>query len=590
MFSLLGDTSMSDDTFPLKVLSLANKLSWPYWLVLSFLLLPGRYDWSGPNRAPSWRGLLCSAFFLCLIIPLLSSLLHRAGGLTAWCQPILGMVALLLSLPYRWVGLDRLYYHRDKPIWLGWKNPGLLPPKLLWFPQALSGPASIPGEKIFFFGLAGTILLAWGLYIRVRIRRGRPLGQSTVIFGVALVALIVAETWLHISLRSPYTYICHFEQPPAANYWYHALLFSNGQGAVNADYFVFRALEEVFLGTPQPLNGMLIRRPFPMYISSQFSYFFNPYYVMLVMNVLLWLAAALAVRDYVAAHVSTSAASIAALLTASAPGFIMYVAQPQTYLWGFGAVAIIVWAHWRLCGHPKATIRDYILFGGILALAFLTYDLFSLLVYLIAYDLLFSRRFQGIAVAAVIAMTVYVAFGVLTGPMNSITHDIKNSKYLGIALSNTFEVVRSFPLRLGTYSLYLQVVPNYIRNLSNTVFVFPLLLAAIGLFMIKRSGRLQLLGLLALPSIVNYAFLYLGQTELAVSPRFEFIGYLAVYIACGIALAAVAQWIGRYAPRVALLATIGAITLHILLTNADVFGFPWLYYMFYYQTAAPANF
>ena len=95
----------------------------------------------------------------------------------------------------------------------------------------------------------------------------------------------------------------HFERSAKANYWYHSYLFSDGRGAVNADYFVFRALEDVFLGTKEPPNGMLFRRPFPYYLSAQASYFVNDYYVILVMNVLMWAAAAWAIQDYTAFHV-----------------------------------------------------------------------------------------------------------------------------------------------------------------------------------------------------------------------------------------------------------------------------------------------
>ncbi len=568
--------------------------AWVGYLALGLALLPGRFEWSSRTRSANWRGFDCSAFFLCILIPLISGILGRTNVRASARNLIVGGTTLVFSLPYHWLRLDTLYYHRNRPRWVDWKS---LPqaPKLVWFPEAFRGPAQIPYEFVFFGLLTLAFVTSGWLYLRARRAAGRTVPRSTAIYGAAVVLLVVIESWMHLSMRSPYTYICHYERPASANYWYQSLLFSNGQGAVNADYFVFRALEEVFIGTPGEINGMLIRRPFPFYISAQFSYFVNPYYVMLFLNITMWVLAVLAIHQYVSAHFGPDIADIAALLTASGPGFIMYVAQPQSYLWGYCAMAIIVWAHWRICGSRDANLADYALFGGIFSLALLTYDLFALLLYLIGYELLFKRSLWKIIVSGGVAIGGYAAFGLLTAHMRSFSHDSVNSNYIHTSLVNALSTLRSNPMGLATYIDYAGLLRNYFWNLSNSVFVFPFLIAAVGLFCLNGSHKVKLIGLLLVPSFATAAFLYFGKTFLGLMPRFSFIAYPAIYVLCAAALwsagrFAAAHWPGSRSHRAGIAVVLAGVAAQVVLVNADVFGHPWLYYLFYWEQLTPGNF
>ncbi len=578
----------------MKFFALRSNTAWPLCVVFGVALLPGRYDWSLPTRSASCRGLLCSAFFFCLLVSLISEALARSQTRPVARNTLLAGVTLLFCLPYSWLRLNRWFYYRNKPLWLDWRNLSR-PPKLVWFPQAFWEPPQIPHELLFFAFLTVVLLSGGALYVKSRQRAGKALERSDLALGSSVILLILVETWMHLSMHSPYTYICHFERPPSANYWYEFLLFPNGQGAVNADYFVFVALEQVFMGTPQVFDGMLIRRPFPFYLSSQFTYFFNAYYVMLCFNVAAWILAVFAIYDFVAAHFDRRTAVITALLTASGPGFIMYVAQPQTYLWGYCAIAFVVWAHWRICGSANAKLRDYLFFGGVLSLALLTYDLFTVLLYLGAYELLFKRSLRNIIISAVLAIGIYIAFGLLTSRMTSFVHDNGNTKYIGTSVTNAIAALSSSPVALKNYILYSGLLTNYIWNLGNSMFVFPLLVAIVGLFCLDRSPKLKLVGLLLLPSFAGAAFLYLGQTYLAALPRFAFTAYPPVYILCAVALGAVARivkprWVWSRAKYAAATIPFIGVAANIALVNADVFGHPWLYYLFYYELLTRGHF
>ena len=236
-------------------------------------------------------------------------------------------------------------------------------------------------------------------------------------------------------------------------------------------------------------------------------------------------------------------------------------------------------------------MRDYALFGGLFACALLTYDLLVLLLYFAGYELLLKKSLRGIALSAAIAVPTYLAFVLLTLRMKSYVHDPWNFNYFRLSALNTISALRANPLSLKSYSnLYTGLLANYAWNLSNAFFVFPLLVAVIGFFYVKNSQRLKLVGLLLLPSFATAAFLHFGQTYLGTLPRFSFIAYPAVYILCGVALWTAAVRLGsRWVNGPVVLAACG-VAAHVALTNLDVFGYPWLYYLFYYQTLTPANF
>lgn len=571
--------------------SLSYLFSLPAQLIVGLVLLSGRYDWSNPaTLGPQRRGYLCSAFFFVLTIPTFSAVLGRLVRSAVLRGCILGATVITFCAPYRWLGLQHLYYYATHPAWVGWRAAAI--PRLIWFPSALWAPPQIPGELVFFPSitavLLGTCWIPYFLKRRSAVPPRAPVPKFRLLVSV-LILLVVGQTWMHLSMRSPYTYICHFEQPESANYWYHVYLFPEGKGAVNADYFVFRALEDVFIGTPEPLNGMLVRRPFPFYLSSQLSYFCNAYYVILISNICIWLVAALALFDFATAHFGEVTGMASALLAAAAPGFIMYAAQPQTYLWGYAAAMIVVWAQWRICAAPAAGIRQYVVLGAILGIALLTYDLFAVIVYLIAYQLLTARPAPKLFLSIVIALVAYAVFGALVSRMPGVVPDVANSKYLANSLRSAAGVVASNPISWKSYELYGGFLSNYMLNLGNTVFVFPLLFAVVGAFCFVELKQIRLVGALLLPSVVNYAVLYFGQTELATYPRFVFVAYPAIYIMCGIALAklgSICRRRGRALTAAMWIASIGG---NLVLTNADVFGHPWLYYLFYYQRS-PATF
>ena len=326
---------------------------WTASLLIGLILLWGRYDWRGALQA-SAIGYACSAFFLVILLPVVhytGRLLLRDGRGPVAITIVLGFV---LTLPYRWLGLDRFSINSSFPVTLA--TPGSRMQSFDWFPGAFHNLPAIPHEGPLFIGLAMLGVLAV-LYLRQR----HPESQRLIWAGLGLWVLILVETWLHLSLRSPLTYAGSLHGP---NAWPVYYLFPGERGAVNGDYPVHRAIEALFLGLPGHL--LLARRAFYYYISSQASYFINPYYVGLVLNTTLWFAAVISAYGFMREIHGERVARITAVLVASGTGFIYYVAQPMSYMAGYALCIILIFLFERIVVGGAGSTWELILFGGAL--------------------------------------------------------------------------------------------------------------------------------------------------------------------------------------------------------------------------------
>jgi hypothetical protein len=323
---------------------------WFLSLIVALAVLSGRYDWSAQVAQYSLRGYLSSAYLLVVLIPTAYYTVRKlVPGQSKLALAAAMAIGIVCTLPYQWLGLSAWYYFRDRPTWWHLDMPGVATPEFDWLPGALQRLRSMPHEVLFFLSL-GALGLGLALICRRLVCAGedarRVCQWRYLVLVIGLFWLILLQTWLHLSVRSPYTYYLPFARPEWAaryDYWFAVYLFPDRQAAVNADYHLFRALEEHFTGNPGDRNLMMLRRALPFYISSQFSYFVSPYYVFLVLNVVLWGLAAWSVYRFVSVLWHQRVAVYAAVLVASGSGFIYFVAQPMSYLAGYASIAIIIY-------------------------------------------------------------------------------------------------------------------------------------------------------------------------------------------------------------------------------------------------------
>jgi len=295
---------------------------WLVILIAGSLLLYGRYNWNEAEGQFASKSYLSSLYFFLIVLPVSYYLTLILSNKQKLALVVASLTFFVTTLPYYFLGLGGFRYQLS---YIAWNSPGAQP-EMIWYPQAFDD-APFPNDRIFMVGL---MLIFTGLAFWLASSKNKDLAglsRASVINTLRRVApfigiffLILVQTWLHSGLRSPYTYTAHYEQPPEKNYWYHLYLFENYQGAANSDVGFFLSLERYFGGYPEPVATLLIRRSFIHYFTSHFSYFWNSYYVYLVVNSLLWLVAVVCTYYYVKRVLAKPKVAIyaAALVTSGA--------------------------------------------------------------------------------------------------------------------------------------------------------------------------------------------------------------------------------------------------------------------------------
>jgi hypothetical protein len=554
---------------------------WATCLALYAGLSAGRYDWSLPSRDFAVRGYALQLFFSALFFPTLYYILAPLGIQRVWRQIACASLGLIYAFPHHWVGTDRYYLFRQGRTFWDSRRYSLPKPEPDWFWGALHHLPSIPYEALFFFLLLGT-----GLLVIKRWRNAHPVAKDPAWLRplpYVVFAMIVLQTWLHLSLRSPYTYVPHYMVPISYNYWCNTYLFEGAKGVVNFDYYLFRAAELIFLDDNH-LLPVLPGRIFPMFISSPWSAFINPYYVWLVFNVAAWSLACIAIYHLALGEFGMQCAFFSTLFMASAQGIIVYVAQPSVYVFAITGVSILLALQQWLFDPKRFRPAHALLFGPICTFFLLTYESQPWLVGLavIAWLRGFNLRWTLLSLAwAFFLYECYFAiFNVLPqlysqppligiNPMDNIMAMLE-----GFHFSMLFQ--RSL-LSLGDFC----VVMTHAFNVCLVPALCGLALAG------STSKRHLSLLAFAVPAFLTYMFFDLGFSTYNQYPRLVYSAYPLIYMLCGLCLAKLAtcpRFIHR--PRVGMGLAILIVLLHATWVNADVFGHPHIYnYWFCWRPA-----
>jgi hypothetical protein len=559
----------------------AAAVRWLLALGLGALLLAGRFEWGEAGGRYAREAFASSLYFFCLVVPASGFLTLALTGRPRLARAVWVATFLVGCLPYHLLGLSRF---RQQVVVTPWTAAAL--------PR---DAAAAPGERALLLALLVVVTAVAAAAVRATGVRGR-LRRATPIAGA--LAVIVVETLAHTSLRSPYTYGPLLEVPGRA---YHAYLLPGARAAVNADVGLFTSLDEHFNGLPKPIAPMLIRRSFVHYLGSHFSYFFNPYYVYLVVNALLWLAAAAAGYDYVLrVSGSRDLALLFAGLVLTGNGFIYYVAQPMSYLAGYATVIVALCLYERLLVEPKGAPDLAVLYGILLGLCAATYDLLPLYPMLLLYG-----RFRGVPVkwtAAAIALAAAVPSGFLVvqyGVLN-VSSDPANSRFLGDSVRGLAALASGSAASL--YEAAARALVVYAQDLVYAFAVVGAALAAAGILFAADRRTRAWFALLLLPSLLSTVFFSLGgmqwgRVPFAALPRLAYAAYPAVYLGAALAIDAARRALARTrasaaAPYLPWLALAAFFAYH----NSDVAGFVAPQYHFYWPTpigcdpyAAPAS-
>jgi len=323
------------------------------------------------------------------------------------------------------------------------------------------------------------------------------------------------------------------------------------------------------------------------YLSSQLSYFVNPLYVFLVFNIIAWFVAAICGYLFTLPIWGEKVAVFTALMIAGGSGFIMYVGQPMNYLLGYAVIIIVPYLFQELMVGDKDSIYNMMIFGLLLGLCIMVYDIFHVYLFIIGYGLLRKVKLSRIMVPIVMSIVIYSGFLFIQSNILNAQFEQSNVKEATEPINTIFRLVTS-PRFDEWYILSMTFFERYFGHMGRVFFVFPILLALIGIAFLRTRTSFIVIILLIIPSIATLAYLHFGGTYIAAFSRFVYIAYPCVYILAAITLDKFASITGRKIHMwLALSGPIVCLALFFILNNIDVFGFPSLYYYFYHSSAAP---
>lgn len=558
-------------------------LVWILCLGAALFILSGRYSWAPGSLPYSRRGFLDSAYMLVFTLPTAYYLLRKFVRVRFVPEALILIVAVILVLPYHWLGLEKYQY---TPFY-SYRWQGIDPSKFPAFAQDFPAGISKLGQVIPFLFPFLTFLILLGLigaFICTYSKRRRAFNNYPLelVFWFGLFILVVLETWIHLSYHSPILSATILNHTQLSG-WYAVPLFPDNKGIMMADYQLWRDLEAHFMGSPFNPKTLLIRRSYLFYLTSQFSYFISPYYVYITRNILLWFGASSAM--FLLAKRITGqigSAIFTALLSAMGSGFILYSAESPANLAGYAIIPIILLIFIKFIEAENQKVGSYLLFGGFLGLASLVYDIFPWYLAILGIAWIMKKPLAKALLSLGISALVYSGFLFIQARALGFNLANKNSDYITGSLVNMFEYVIHFHIKL-LYDLTLKGFDLYFYTLAAVFLVIPLFLAGAGLAVIReRKTFLFLLTFWAIPFLTFVVLLY-GNTSwlnapLVALPRLHYTNFLWVYLACGICLNFIQEKLkSRKLEFLSFAIPIGIIIIIFLLNNADVFGWHQLY-------------
>jgi len=539
-------------------------------VALGLILLIGRYEWSATVIPYSTRSYVVTALFWILFLPVVHFLLKDFTKLRGNAVWVTRSLVIIFCLPDVWLGLSRFRFAGG---FFDWREPGLPLPQEIWFPKALFHLPDFPNEFLFF---AGMLLLGF------TVLKILPQTRSSWKIPFGIYVLILFETFLHMSVRSPYSYIPHHEAPASEKYWYLDYLFSNAQGAVNLDYPMYKAAEDLFIGKQTTLICLFLRL-FPMFISTPFSRFINPYYVWLFLNLCVWSVGIFAIHRLTLSLFDRRVAIFASIFMASSLGLIHYVAQPKVYVFGIVGVIILLAIQDALFKDAQSRFNHIFLFGGCFALFLLCFDGQPWIIVLpVAAWVRGKENPSKTIIGVFIGFIIYKSYLAIFHKLPYLIEREPVATGGGHPVDNLLITLKHFEgskiLRLLLRDL--QDFPSALFHAFNLA----TFLALIGIFWTKGRERLYLL-VLFIPAFLIWSLMELGESFYTEFPRLVYSAYPAVFILAGVALATIEQ---RLQPKVFLRLGL-TISLLLMLTNIvyanlDVFGFPQIYFHWFFRT------
>lgn len=306
-------------------------------------------------------------------------------------------------------------------------------------------------------------------------------------------------------------------------------------------------------------------------------------------NVLLWWVAALTAFLVAARWFDRAVGYLTSFFVATGTGFIVYVAQPFNYLAAWALIPIILWIYEKwidgIGDERGPTVGRITLFGAFIGLCSMVYDIFPLYLFIIGYGLLRKVPLWRLAGSLAIAFGVYFGFLWLETGYLQIMVDRTNLRDIVDSRKTWLKLV-THPTVNHAYGFSFGLIELYAGHMAKAFLVLPLIPASFGLTTLRTGAQKAVVALLLVPPILTLAYFLGGESYIFGMPRFVYASFLAVYILAAAGLRTLgASRVGQVIAAAFLVAV-------VLVNNADVLGYPKLYFHFYHggQTTSPGYF
>jgi hypothetical protein len=235
----------------------------------------------------------------------------------------------ILTFPYGLFGLQKNFYYSNNDFF--YIIPKSETEIISDFFLKQIYPNNFPHKLLSFSFL---FVLAFLISLKLRRHKHHDLAISFWI--------IILIGWFRTSYASPFSWQSSREFPISSHRVYLRSHFADGSGAVSADQPVWSTLTQV-LQFGELESGLVIRRIFPNYLVSQFSYFTNSYGIWVVLNILFWFLACVSCKIVIRQMgCGRNSQSAGVFLTALSPLFTAAVGQSSAYLAGYAFFWILI--------------------------------------------------------------------------------------------------------------------------------------------------------------------------------------------------------------------------------------------------------
>jgi hypothetical protein len=394
----------------------------------------------------------------------------------------------------------------------------------------------------------------------------------------ALVIVVVSlETGLRLGADSPDT---RFTLPrySLGYFWDTPLGWTSVIDGVpqNKDSLQFASLAAFFRDAPAvvvpPEDNVYVRFSGYALVGSVLAPLVGAYASFVIINVLFWVAAALATYALALRYTRDSLVGVlAALLVATAPTFEALAGQALPYVASYGLFVLGLLLFDRVRLFERTTSASTALACGLIGgLGFLFYDLYMLPAFVVAYGVLRRMPLRTlILVLAAMAVprltwSLYWQAAHLGSYSHNETHPVE-------ALAAWFDSARTGegPSKIKGYAL---LAAHGVLNIGAAFLFWPVLLAAWELWRRRRSSEALWLVAVAVGGFAPALFMLSTWPHI---PRWYAYGFPAVYILAAAAAVRIARWLVR-TERSRQIAFVGAAVVMvlpaILLSNLDLLG------------------